>query len=128
MASGERRPPKAEERPPAPFSEPAMNERIIPRESVARHLSITTEALVRYERLGLVRSVREGEVEGYEPSQVRRIWSITTYQRDLGVNLAGVEVILRLRDRMSHLHRHLSHLADDLAALAERPGADDEPS
>lgn len=97
-----------------------MNERIIPRESVAQHLSITTEMLVRYERLGLVRLVREGEVEGYEPAQVRRIWSIVSYQRDLGVNLAGVEIILRLRDRMSHLHRNLSELADNLAGLAER--------
>lgn len=104
-----------------------MNERIIDRESVARHLSISTEILVRYERLGLVRSVREGEVEGYEPAEIRRIWSILSYQRDLGVNLAGVEVILRLRDRMSHLHRHLTHLAEDLASLAETRDAD-EPS
>ena len=102
-----------------------MNERIIPRESVARHLSISTDVLVRYERLGLVRSVREGDVEGYEPSQVRRIWSIASYQRDLGVNLAGVEVILRLRDRMSHLHRHLEHLAKDLEELVDSP---DRPS
>lgn len=105
-----------------------MNERIIPRESVARHLSISTEVLVRYERLGLVRSVREADVEGYEPAQVRRIWSIMSYQRDLGVNLAGVEVILRLRDRMSHLHSHLAHLADDLADLAGKPDADDQTS
>ncbi|WP_337173745.1 chaperone modulator CbpM [Paludisphaera sp.] len=104
-----------------------MNERIIDRESVARHLSISTEILVRYERLGLVRSVREGEVEGYEPAEIRRIWSILSYQRDLGVNLAGVEVILRLRDRMSHLHRHLTHLAEDLSSLAETRDAD-EPS
>lgn len=102
-----------------------MNERIISREDVARHLSISTEVLVRYERLGLVRSVREGEYEGYEPAEVRRIWSIQSYQRDLGVNLAGVEVILRLRDRMSHLHRHLAHLAEDLTDLAETRDPDE---
>lgn len=105
-----------------------MNERIIPREHVARHLSISVETLVRYERMGLVRSVREGDVEGYEPTQVRRIWSIASYQRDLGVNLAGVEVILRLRERMELLHRRLTDLAEDLSTLADRRGPDDEPS
>ena len=105
-----------------------MNERIIPREHVARHLSISVEALVRYERLGLVRSIREGEVEGYEPTQVRRIWSIASYQRDLGVNLAGVEVILRLRERMALLHGRLGRLAEDLSTLADRPDGDDDPS
>ncbi|AMV38638.1 chaperone modulator CbpM [Planctomyces sp. SH-PL62] len=105
-----------------------MNERIIPRESVARHLSISVQMLVRYEELGLVHSAREGDVLGYEPSQVRRIWSIMTYQRDLGVNLAGVEVILRLRDRMSHLHDHLADLADELRTLVDEPGSSDRPS
>ncbi|MDG3003794.1 chaperone modulator CbpM [Paludisphaera mucosa] len=105
-----------------------MNERIIPRESVARHLSISPQVLVRYERLGLVRCIQEGDVEGYEPAQVRRIWSIMTYQRDLGVNLAGVEVILRLRDRMSHLHHHLSDLAAELQSLVDAPDSPDRPS
>lgn len=105
-----------------------MNERFISRESVARRLSISTEVLVRYERLGLIQSAREGDVEGYDPSQARRIWSIVTYQRDLGVNLAGVEMILRLRDQMSSLHRHLARLAEDLTDLAENRDRDDRPS
>ena len=103
-----------------------MNERIIPRESVARHLSISPQILLRYESLGLVHCVQEGDVQGYEPAQVRRIWSIMTYQRDLGVNLAGVEVILQLRDRMSTLHRRLKDLAEDLQDLADVSEASDE--
>ncbi|WP_165245093.1 chaperone modulator CbpM [Paludisphaera soli] len=105
-----------------------MNERIIPRETVARHLSISTQVLVRYEELGLVRPAREGDVQGYEPSQVRRIWSIMSYQRDLGVNLAGVEVILQLRDRMSHLHHHLADLASELRSLVDEPESPDRSS
>jgi len=105
-----------------------MNERIIPRDSVARHLSISPQVLLRYESLGLVRCVREGDVQGYEPAQVRRIWSIMTYQRDLGVNLAGVEVILQLRDRMSHLHHHLKGLAADLQDLVDAPGSSESES
>ena len=52
--------------------------------------------------LGLVQIAHEGSVEGYEPAQVRRLWSIVTYQRDLGINLAGVEVILHLVDHLSN--------------------------
>ena len=105
-----------------------MNERIIPRDTVAEHLSISPKVLVRYEKMGLVRCVELGDVQGYEPSQVRRIWSIMSYQRDLGVNLAGVEVILRLRDRMSHLHHNLAHLADDLRDLVDSPETSDRSS
>ena len=34
------------------------------------------------------------------PAEIRRIWTIVSYQRDLGINLAGVEAILKLRDHM----------------------------
>jgi MerR family transcriptional regulator, heat shock protein HspR len=92
---------------------------IIPRDHVARELSITPRSLLRYESLGLVRIVQDGETEGYEPAQIRRLWTIVTYQRDLGVNLAGVEMILRLRDQLVEVHRRLGGLADDLRAAME---------
>ena len=68
--------------------------------------------LVRYESLGLVRAVHEGAVEGYEPAQIRRLWTIVSFQRDLGINLAGVEVILRLSDHLSEVHSRVNHLAE----------------
>ncbi len=102
-----------------------MNPRIITRESVAEHLSVSTQVLLRYERLGLARSIRDGDVEGYEPAEVRRIWSIVTYQRDLGINLAGVEVILQLRERMSSLHGQLRQLADELRDLVDESDSPD---
>jgi MerR family transcriptional regulator, heat shock protein HspR len=92
---------------------------IIPRDHVARELSITPRSLLRYESLGLVRVVQDGETEGYEPAQIRRLWTIVSYQRDLGVNLAGVEVILRLRDQLVEVHRRLGGLADELRAAME---------
>lgn len=103
-----------------------MNQRIISRDVVARQLAVSPTQLIRYERMGLIECVVEGEVQGYEPAQVRRIWSITSYQRDLGINLAGVEVILQLRDRMAHLHHHLQDLAEQLQELVEPPQAPDE--
>jgi MerR family transcriptional regulator/heat shock protein HspR len=104
-----------------------MNQRIIARDVVARELAISTNVLIRYERMGLGHSVSEGETEGYEPAQVRRIWSITSYQRDLGVNLAGVELILQLHDRMARLHHNLKDLAEQLRELAEHPAAESDP-
>jgi MerR family transcriptional regulator/heat shock protein HspR len=80
--------------------------------------------LARYESLGLVRVTHEGSEEGYEPAQIRRLWSIVTYQRDLGINLAGVEVILHLVDHLSEVHHRVYHLAEELRELLD----EDDPS
>ena len=104
-----------------------MSRRIIPRDLVAQQLAISPKVLVRYESLGFVRcsSDPEASAEGYEPDQVRRIWSIVTYQRDMGVNLAGVEVILRLCDQMRDVHHHLHGLAAELHGLLDDADPDE---
>lgn len=96
-----------------------MNRPIIPREEIARAFSVSTRILLRYESMGLVRMVQEGAVEGYEPAQVRRLWTIVSFQRDLGVNLAGVEVILRLFDQLADVHRSVGGLAEELRTALE---------
>jgi MerR family transcriptional regulator, heat shock protein HspR len=96
-----------------------MTRPIIPRELAARQLAVTTKVLVRYEQMGLVQVAHDGNVEGYEPSQVRRLWTIMSFQRDLGINLAGVEVILSLCDRMTELHHHLGDLASEIREILE---------
>jgi MerR family transcriptional regulator/heat shock protein HspR len=104
-----------------------MTRPIVPRDLVARQLAISPRVLARYERLGLVQVRQEGQAIGYEPSQVRRIWTIMSFQRDLGINLAGVEVILRLCDQMSELHQKLGSLAIELREILEA-GVDAEDS
>jgi MerR family transcriptional regulator/heat shock protein HspR len=96
-----------------------MTPRIIPRDLAARALAISPQLLVRYEALGLVRAVPEGSNEGYEPAEIRRLWTIVSFQRDLGINLAGVEVILRLCDHLTEVHRRVYHLADELRDLLD---------
>jgi MerR family transcriptional regulator/heat shock protein HspR len=96
-----------------------MTRPLIPRNLVAEHLAISTKALVHYEKLGLVRVSHEGLVEGYEPSEVRRIWTILSYQRDLGINLAGVEVILRMRDHITNLHHRLGDMVGELSEILD---------
>jgi MerR family transcriptional regulator/heat shock protein HspR len=102
-----------------------MTEQIIPRDKVARELAVSTKVLARYESLGFVRAVHEGSVEGYQPGEIRRLWRIVTFQRDLGINLAGVEVILRLVDHLTEVHRRVGNLADELRALLD--GDESEP-
>ncbi len=102
-----------------------MRRPIVSREEAAHHLAIPRETLLRFERRGLVAVVRDGDVEGYGPAEIRRLWTIVTFRRDLGINLAGVEVILRLRDQLDAMHARLDGLARDLlATLDEESGRD----
>ena len=106
-----------------------MTRPIIPRDLVARELSVSPRMLLRYEALGLVRVAHDGPEEGYEPAQIRRLWTIVSFQRDLGVNLAGVEVILGLFDRLVAVHRRVGGLADELREVLESPiEPDDAPA
>ena len=98
-----------------------MSEPFYPREVVASKLSISTATLLRYESRGLIHAKQggSGEVVGYGPVEVRRLWMIVTFQRDLGINLAGVEVILRLRDQIDDAQAHLHRLARNLQGLVD---------
>ena len=104
-----------------------MSESFYSRELVAERLAISTATLLRYESRGLVQVIQgDGQSPGYGPGEVRRLWTIVTFQRDLGINLAGVEVILRLRDQMDATHAHLDRLARNLQILADRDADGDE--
>lgn len=96
-----------------------MDAKIIPRQEAAEHLAVPTEVLVRYETRGLIHAVSRGGTEGYEPRELRRVWSVVSLHRDAGINLAGVEAILRLKDQMESLHERIGRLAATLDALTE---------
>ncbi len=96
-----------------------MTRQIISRDQVAQELSVSPAVLVRYETMGLVHAVQDGPVVGYEAGEIRRIWTIVSFQRDLGINLAGVEVILQLRDRLSEVHHRVHDLAEQLRELVD---------
>jgi MerR family transcriptional regulator/heat shock protein HspR len=97
----------------------APNEPILPRDQVAHRLALPAAVLRRYEARGLIRVVRRGDIEGYSPAEIRRLWTVLTLQRDLGVNLAGVEAILRLKAHVEELHGRIRTLADELRAALE---------
>src|SRR4051812_48679003 len=92
---------------------------IISRKVVAEQFAVAPRLLVRYEARGLISSVHEGELEGYRPGELRRIWTILSLQRDLGINLAGVEAILKLRSHVDNLHKRLTLLAEELQSAID---------
>jgi MerR family transcriptional regulator, heat shock protein HspR len=103
-----------------------MTSSIIPRELVAEQFTVAPAVLTRYEARGLIRVVREGTIEGYPPDELRRIWSIVSLQRDLGINLAGVEAILKLRVQLDDVHQQLNHLAVELRSVVATSAEEDE--
>ncbi len=78
---------------------------------VAHKLKVHPQTLRHYERLGLVRPRRsKGNVRLYSYADVERMEQIQRLVRDLGVNLAGVEVILNLMERLEKLQQEMEDL------------------
>ena len=96
-----------------------MEPSIIPRQEVADKFSVPSRLLMCYEARGLIRAVRTDAVEGYGPAEIRRLWRILSYQLDLGINLAGVEAILKLPDQLVDVHRRLDSLSPELRESVE---------
>lgn len=75
--------------------------------AVAAQFDVTPETLVRYERAGLLRPTVVNEVRFYTVDDIGRLSSIQRLTTICGVNLAGVDVVLRLLDEIEDLQRRL---------------------
>ncbi len=72
----------------------------------AEIVNVHQQTLRHYERLGLVEPERgKGEIRYYSPEDIERVQQIRRLIDELGVNLAGVEVILNMKDQMERLQR-----------------------
>jgi MerR family transcriptional regulator/heat shock protein HspR len=81
----------------------------------ARMLGVHAQTLRSYERQGLVTPSRtKGRIRLYSLEDLHRAQSIRRLIEDLGVNLAGVEVILRLTDRIRELESELRDTRESL--------------
>jgi MerR family transcriptional regulator/heat shock protein HspR len=88
---------------------------------VADMLKIHPQTLRLYERKGLLRPSRTvGRTRMYSEEDVDEIRRILHLTRDLGVNLAGIEVILRMRRQMLTMQDELEELA---AYARQQPGS-----
>lgn len=78
---------------------------------VAKVLNIHPQTLRQYEREGLIEPSRTGgKMRLYSQKDMDRIKTILCLTRDLGVNLAGVDVILRLKDQISEYEALIEEL------------------
>jgi MerR family transcriptional regulator/heat shock protein HspR len=78
---------------------------------VAELYDIHPQTLRLYEREGLLRPDRsDGNTRLYSSDDLERLEFILTLTRELGVNLAGVEVILNMRENMSRLQQEVASL------------------
>jgi MerR family transcriptional regulator/heat shock protein HspR len=75
---------------------------------VAKSYSIHPQTLRLYEREGLLRPSRtEGNTRLYSEEDLRQLEVILNLTRDLGVNLAGVEIVLNMRKRMEQMQAEM---------------------
>ena len=86
----------------------------------ARMIGIEAHTLRYYERLGLVQPERSsGNIRLYSEEDVDRLRYIKALMSDCGVNLAGVEVALRLMQRMTEMQQQLEEMERKIKKVAE---------
>ena len=92
-------------------------------------LKVHPQTLRFYEKKGLVRPGRtEGQTRMYSEEDLEEIARLLRLTRDLGVNLAGVEIILKMRRRMTDMQRQIEDLVGYLRESGgDAPGAATEP-
>ena len=76
---------------------------------VAQKYNIHPQTLRMYEREGLLKPSRtEGNTRLYSDEDLERLETILSLTRDLGVNLAGVEIILNMRAKIEQMQREVN--------------------
>ena len=81
----------------------------------ANMLGMPTYTLRYYERIGIIEPYRSrGRIRLYSESDIELLRRVKTLVADLGVNLAGVEVILRMMQHMTELQNELEMVREEL--------------
>jgi MerR family transcriptional regulator/heat shock protein HspR len=98
--------------------------------AVAELYQLHPQTLRLYERVGLLKPSRsQGNTRLYTDSDLERLEVILNLTRELGVNLAGIEIILNMRDKMGEMQAQMeafikfvrSEVTRDFMAGNERP-------
>jgi MerR family transcriptional regulator/heat shock protein HspR len=92
--------------------------------AIADHYGVHQQTLRLYEREGLLKPSRsEGNVRLYTDDDIERLEVILKLTRDLGVNLAGVEIILNMREKMDQMQREFNRFFEMLRDYAQQSAA-----
>ncbi len=87
----------------------------------ARMLSLPSHTLRYYERIGIIEPSRsKGNIRLYSDKDIALLRRVKTLMDELGVNLAGVEVVLHMAQRMTELQRHIDGLESELKRLMQK--------
>src|SRR3954471_6379760 len=91
----------------------------------ARLLNVHPQTLRYYERAGLIQPSRSrGNIRLYSTRDIERAQQIKRLIEDLGVNLAGVEVIMKLTERMRNMEQEIEALRGELSRRGRPPPAE----
>src|SRR5262249_39018452 len=95
--------------------------------SVAELYKLHPQTLRLYERVGLLKPSRsQGNTRLYTDGDLERLEVILTLARDMGVNLAGIEIILNMREKMVEMEKQMTEFAtvvqQELSRVAQQVG------
>src|SRR5579863_1776825 len=101
--------------------------------AVAEIYKLHPQTLRLYERVGLLKPSRsQGNTRLYTDSDLERLDVILTLARDMGVNLAGIEIILNMREKMVEMEKQMTEFASavqqELSRVIAARERDQEPS
>src|SRR6266852_2800141 len=93
--------------------------------AVAELYKLHPQTLRLYERVGLLKPSRsQGNTRLYTDHDLERLEVILALARDMGVNLAGIDIILNMREKMMEMERQMTEFArvvqEELARVAAR--------
>ena len=87
----------------------------------ARMVNLHPQTLRTYELMGLVKPARSnGNIRLYSQSDIEKLRQIQRLTDELGVNLAGVEVILHMRQMIEQMQRDMERMKREYDAEIER--------
>ena len=88
---------------------------------VAQMFDVHPQTLRLYEREGLMKPQRtQRNTRMYSDSEIERLKGILNLTQEMGVNLAGVEVILSMRDQIGEMHDQMTQLRTNVEELLRR--------
>jgi MerR family transcriptional regulator/heat shock protein HspR len=87
----------------------------------ARMLGVRAYTLRYYEKIGIIEPHRSrGNIRLYSEKDIGRLRQMKTLMEDLGINLAGAEVIVRMAERLTELQQHVAGLESEIQRLRVR--------
>lgn len=86
----------------------------------ARMVGSETHTLRYYESIGLIQPYRsKGHIRYYSEADIERLRQIKTLMSELGINLAGVEVVMRMAEKMAAMQQHIKEMESEIEKIKQ---------